>query len=80
MNLNQYLNVLVSQSNIFEKATVYETTTVLWTLKEGADKEEAEKSLDEIKKTIKKQLPSTTIEFKIVNEGEIVKQETIYLE
>ena len=78
MDLKEYLTNLVLKSEFLEKASIYQNLTILWYLKEEANKEQSENFLNEIQKTIKENLKGVSIEFKIVDEIEIAKEEIIY--
>ena len=78
MNIQQYLETIITDLGFLDKASVIQSLKILWYLKEGTNKEEAEKQLIEIQKEIKRNITGINIEFKLVDEIEIVKEEIIY--
>lgn len=79
MELNQYLQSIVNGSKILEKSSIHQSITILWTLREGVNREGAENYLVEIQNNIKNNFKGPTIEFKIVDEIEIIKEEIEYV-
>lgn len=79
MDLKNYLATITAGSKLLEKASMFQTITILWYLKENVNKEEAENFLNEIQKTIKTNVKGINIEFKLVDEIEIAKEEIIYV-
>jgi hypothetical protein len=79
MDLNQYLgNVVNRYSNLFVQARTFQKLEVYWNLKDGVSKEEAQPILDNVLIEVKINIPGILIDFKIIDDVEIVKEEIPY--